>query len=184
MPLPDFERDPSVDADNVNCPNPPSITRIKCAFFGSMMTTAQATNAGQYQAQFQVVIGGSNVYNKPPVTIPGFTGPVDFGNASINAPVADNSYMRVQTFPQTQPYDPTICAAACNEATAYAQRHGSTRFCNFFDAYILYKNGINGVFTCTYYTQPYGVAFATNFGQYNGQGDHFTIGYSVGYTVS
>jgi hypothetical protein len=182
--MPDFERDPSLDADDVNCPTPPSITRIKCAFFGSMMTTGEATNFGQYQSQFHVFIGGSNVYNKPPMVLANYSGPVDFGNAAIESPTADNSYMRVQTFSQTQPYDPNVCAAACDATNAYALRHGQTRFCEFFDAYILYKNGINGVFTCTYYTQPYGVAFAKNKGQYNNEGDHYTVGYSVGYTAN
>jgi hypothetical protein len=159
------------------------LTRIKCAFFGTRITTSDATNTGQWQSQFQVVIAGSNTYNKPPSAIDGFTGPVFLDNACIMSPTVDNTYMRVQTFPQTQPYDPSVCAAACKEMTAYAGRHGSTRFCKFFDAYILYKNGANGVFTCTYYTQAYGPDFAKNKGQYRGT-DHYTIGYSFTYTVN
>lgn len=95
--------------------------------------------------------------------------------------------MGVQSFPQTQPFDPAVCAAACTEKSAYNTRHAAAgvapRLCNFFDAYILYKNGQNGVFTCTYYTQSYDVSFATNFGQYNKAGDHFTIGHSYLYTA-
>lgn len=34
----------------------------------------------------------------------------------------------------------------------------------FFDAYIMYKNGDNGISTCTYYMQQYGPSYATNHG--------------------
>jgi len=48
-------------------------------------------------------------------------------------------------------------------------------------AYILYKNGENGVFTCAYYTIAYGENFAKNVGQYDNSGNHWTIGMSNGY---
>lgn len=48
-------------------------------------------------------------------------------------------------------------------------------------AYILYKDGLNGVFTCTYYTYAWSPSYATNVGQYDSQGHHYTIGYSNGY---
>jgi hypothetical protein len=182
-----FERDPSIYVDSANCPTASSVTRIKCAFFGAPITTAAATNVGQYTGQFHVVIAGSNTYTTAPQPQPGYTGPVSVGNASIISPTAANTYMGVQSFPQTQPFDPSVCAAACTAKSAYNTRHAAAgvapRLCEFFDAYILYKNGVNGVFTCTYYTTPYDPSYATNFGQYNSAGDHFTIGSSYLYTA-
>jgi hypothetical protein len=95
--------------------------------------------------------------------------------------------MGVQTFLMSQPYDPSVCATACLQKSAYNLRHtvpaSDARICVFFDAYILYKNGQNGVFTCTYYTAVYGPPQATNKGQYNAAGDHFTIGHSYIYSL-
>ncbi|KAH9222597.1 hypothetical protein DL95DRAFT_505631 [Leptodontidium sp. 2 PMI_412] len=182
-----FERDPVIFTDKVNCPESASLTRIKCSFFGSAITVADATNDGQFTGKFHVVIAGSNAYTTSPQPIPGFTGPVSLGNATIKAPTSEGTYMGSQTFPQTQPYDPAVCAAACLEKTAYNIRHesspGSARVCRFFDAYILYKNEQNPVFTCAYYTKTYGPPFATNFGQYNPARDHFTNEHSYTYTL-
>lgn len=95
--------------------------------------------------------------------------------------------MGVQTFPMSQPYDPSVCAAACLKKSTYNLAHtvpvSDARLCIFFDAYILYKNGANGVFTCTYYTAVYGPPQATNKGQFNSAGDHFTIGHSYIYSL-
>jgi len=70
---------------------------------------------------------------------------------------------------------------------AYNLRHesapGTARICRFFDAYIQYKDGANPVFTCTYYTKSYDASFATNFGQYNSAGNHFTNEHSYTYTL-
>jgi len=41
-----FKRDPTVDPGDA-CPNPPSITNIKCTLWGSGVTTEAAVNAGQ-----------------------------------------------------------------------------------------------------------------------------------------
>ena len=132
------------------------------------MGASSATNTGQWQDQFQVVIAGSNVYTATtPAAVDGFTGPVSFGDNAINAP---SGYMGVQTFPQSQPYDPSVCAAACNAKTAFDVEHGlpstaNPDLCEFFVAYILYENGNNGVFTCTYYTSAWDNSYATNNGQ-------------------
>lgn len=57
-----YERDPTLDP-GVNCPNPPSTTQIKCAYFAATVTSAQATNPGQFCADFEIAIAGSNAYN-------------------------------------------------------------------------------------------------------------------------
>ncbi|KAH7372156.1 hypothetical protein BKA64DRAFT_767871 [Cadophora sp. MPI-SDFR-AT-0126] len=58
-----FERDPSLDPNAVGCPNPTSVTNIKCILWGNALTDETATNAGQFRNSFQVVIAGSNGYN-------------------------------------------------------------------------------------------------------------------------
>ena len=55
-----LERDPTVNANAQNCPNPPSTTNYKCTLWGAPIAAAEATNTGQYQDSFQVVIAGSN----------------------------------------------------------------------------------------------------------------------------
>lgn len=42
----------------------------------------------------------------------------------------------------------------------------------------------SSVFTCAYYSQNYGPEYATNFGQYDAAGNHYTIGDSYVYYVS
>lgn len=54
-----FERKPSL-LPAARCPDPPAITLINCALWGSPVTPAEATNDGQYQQEFHVVIAGSN----------------------------------------------------------------------------------------------------------------------------
>lgn len=56
-----------------------------------------------------------------PAAISGFVGPQYYGGATIQAPVG---YMGVQTFPQSQPYDPSVCAAACNQKSAFDIKQG------------------------------------------------------------
>lgn len=55
-----IERDPSLNASAANCPNPPSTTNYKCTLWGTPVSIDEATNFGQYQDSFQVVIAGSN----------------------------------------------------------------------------------------------------------------------------
>ncbi|KAH9833950.1 hypothetical protein Tdes44962_MAKER08706 [Teratosphaeria destructans] len=57
-----FERSPKTPPTD-GCTNPPSITTIKCAVYNKPITKASATNVGQYQLDFHVVIAGSNAYN-------------------------------------------------------------------------------------------------------------------------
>ena len=55
-----LERDPTVDANAVNCPNPPSTTNYRCTLWGAPVCPEEATNSGQYRDSFHVVIAGSN----------------------------------------------------------------------------------------------------------------------------
>jgi hypothetical protein len=95
--------------------------------------------------------------------------------------------MGVQTFPGTQPFDPSVCAAGCDAKTAYNSRHpasdGTYRKCVFFDAYMMYKDGAGGQFTCTYYTDAWDASWATNGGQTRG-GSVYAPGSSYTYKVA
>ena len=54
------ERDPSLNASAADCPDPASTTNYKCTLWGAPVSVEEATNFGQYQDSFQVVIAGSN----------------------------------------------------------------------------------------------------------------------------
>lgn len=92
-----FERDPTLVPDTEDCPNPPSQTLIKCSLFGGLLDASSATNSGQWQADFQVVIAGSNAYNSiAPPAIPGYGGVQNFGTATVNAPANTTTYSKCQ----------------------------------------------------------------------------------------
>lgn len=54
-----IERDPSVEP-GAGCENPASSALIKCSLYGLPINAATAINDGQWQADFDVVIAGSN----------------------------------------------------------------------------------------------------------------------------
>ncbi|KAH8887970.1 hypothetical protein GQ53DRAFT_826543 [Thozetella sp. PMI_491] len=161
-----------------------SATLIKCAFYGQPVTAAQATNTYQFQGKFKVVWAGANAYAKVVPTLDSWNGPVSFGNSSIDAP-SRVGFLRSQTFGANVPFDPSQCAASCKAQTLYNAQYGnnSGAACMFFNAFIAYKNGLNGVFTCNYYSVEYDTSVATYTGQADSNGNEFTIGFSYGYYV-
>ncbi|KAK3391998.1 hypothetical protein B0T20DRAFT_70713 [Sordaria brevicollis] len=164
-----------------------SATLIKCAFYGMPLVATSAKQVYQFQGKaFKVVYAGSTAFTKSTgPTVDGFQGPVTFGNAAINAPapVIDNGYLRTQTFGTNVPFAPELCAASCNAQTEYNAKHNVNKgqACVFFNAYIIYKNNKDGVFTCAYYGIPYGTSYAKNKGQKDNSGNVWTIGSSYGY---
>ena len=191
-----YERDPSVDP-SADCPNPPAFTNVKCALFGYPVGAAAATNAGQWRGPedasgeaFHVVIAGSNGYSKldpvrPAPSIPGFTGPVALP-AAINAPTDADSYNGMKLYNEG-PFDPTVCAAACNAQTAFDKEHlvdanGNYRACNFFNAYILLKNDVPQGTYCSFYTREWDSSFAVNTGYFY-QDDVYKVVSSFTYTL-
>lgn len=149
------------------------------------MDASKATNGGQWRKNFRTAIAGSNAYTRTsPNPISGWTGPVDLGTAAIKV---STTFLSSQSFSQSQPFDPSVCAAACQQITtnnkAAAGLNGLYDTCRFFDAYVLYKNGLGGVFTCAYYSQSWGPDAATNTGQDDAKGNHYTIGHSYTYTL-
>ncbi|MCJ1485749.1 hypothetical protein MMC06_005924 [Schaereria dolodes] len=175
-----------------NCPNPPSTTNFKCTLWGAPVSSAEATNTGQWRDSFEVVIAGSNGYNKdsPPPSCDGFTGPQELGGA-INAPLdqsGDNTYMGYQFFPfsQSQGYDPSTCAQACELQTTYNSQHpnadGSYQTCTFFNAYVLSEDAVPQGLYCSLYNETWGPSYATNYGQTRGS-DRYTVSRSYSYAV-
>ncbi|KAL8951362.1 MAG: hypothetical protein Q9222_002663 [Ikaeria aurantiellina] len=172
-----IERDPSVDPNAQNCPNPASTTNYKCTLWGAPVSGDEATNKGQWRDSFHVVITGSNGYNKasPPDPIDGFNGPTELGGA-INAPLDNgaNTYLGYKYFPfsQSQGYTPSTCADACKAQTGYNSRHpkadGSYQTCSFFNAYVLSQNAIPQGLYCSLYSKTWAPSYATNRGQYRG----------------
>ncbi|KAI4256241.1 MAG: hypothetical protein L6R42_006337, partial [Xanthoria sp. 1 TBL-2021] len=178
-----IERDPSVDPNANDCPNPPSLTNFKCTLWGAPVVAEQATNKGQWRDSFEVVITGSNGYNKAslPDAVDGFSGPTALGGA-INAPLDNgkNTYLGYKYFPfsQSQGYDPSTCASACKAQTGYNSRHpnadGSYATCSFFNAYVLSQNAIPQGLYCLLYSKTWAPEYATNRVQYRGS-DRFTV---------
>lgn len=149
-----YERDPELvwpttyAPEDPACPgyaNSSSVTLVKCAFYSVPLYAGNATNVGQYQDEFHLVVAGSTAFNLEAPTIDGWTGPVDLEDAALNipTPVGAHGYIRVQTFPNSN-YDPDTCATNCQAITAYNARHGSSEECTSFNAYVLYENGVNG----------------------------------------
>ncbi|GAM85279.1 hypothetical protein ANO11243_032830 [Dothideomycetidae sp. 11243] len=58
-----YERDPTV-WPGASCPNPTMQSSIHCALYSSAVTVASASNVGQWNGNFQVLVAGANGYSK------------------------------------------------------------------------------------------------------------------------
>ncbi|KAH6872850.1 hypothetical protein BKA58DRAFT_401036 [Alternaria rosae] len=193
-----FERDPSVDP-GAECNDPAPVTNIKCSIYGYPVAEASATNQGQYRGDFHVVITGSNGYSKAgkgvckgAPTVEDFNAPSNLP-AAINAPLIkkDNkdydTYNGMRLF-NSNPYDPSLCAAACESQTQFDKEHivdanGEYKPCNFFTSYILTKNGVPLGTYCALYTQEWDSSYAVNTGYYYGE-DEYSVICAASYTAS
>ncbi|KAI5250425.1 hypothetical protein E4T43_00013 [Aureobasidium subglaciale] len=186
------ERDPSLDPNPDKCPSPASTTNYKCTTWGVPISSEGATNTGQWRASFQILMAGSNGYNKnaAPNAINGFNGPYSYGGA-IQAPLdaeGHDTYVGFKYYPfsQRQGYTPGTCASACNAQTAYNKAHpakdGSYKTCAFFNSYVLSKNGVPQGLYCSMYSQTWAASYGTNYGQYRGS-DRYTVSESYGYST-
>jgi hypothetical protein len=197
-----FERDPTVDPNDISCANPASLTNIKCTLYGYPISGATATNVGGYRgvspaggSAFKVAIAGSNGYvRRITPSLTNFTGPVDLGNAAINAPLDTtpgvtypDTYVTFKVY-DTGRYDPSLCAVACQSQTLYdhnnpAQGVTTYKACNFFNSYILLQNGVPQGTYCSMYTRAWDPSYATNTGQTRADGV-YTIAGSLTYTLT
>jgi hypothetical protein len=78
------------------------------------------------------------------------------------------------------PYDPSLCAAACDSQTEFDKNHlvdanGEYKPCNFFTSYVLTKNGVPLGTYCALYTQSWTEDYAVNTGYYYGSDEYKVI---------
>ncbi|KAF3920984.1 hypothetical protein ABW20_dc0103641 [Dactylellina cionopaga] len=176
------ERDPSLDP-GVGCPNPSPITNYKCTLWSFPFLAGAADNTGETRKDFKVVIAASVGYVKPYVAsnLANFTSAGTNLYGSINAPLlnGDNTYLGVKTYPtqdvNVDYFEPAVCAAACDAQSAYNSRHHentpcSYKACNFFDTYVVLKDGKAQGLTCTLYSVTWDDSYAVNGGQTRSDG--------------
>lgn len=104
-----IERDPAWNPDQCSCQNPSSIAQYKCSIFGSGVEKDAAVNKGETRDEFEVVIVGSNGYQKqatPPPPPSGWNNPQDCGGKLHDKP---QYCLGQQSFPG--PFDASLCAA-------------------------------------------------------------------------
>jgi hypothetical protein len=169
-----IERDPSVNP-GASCPDPSSITNYKCTLWGSDVVEETAVNDGQYRTDFHVVITGSNGYSKvettTPVTPPGWQEPTKCGDGHVGH---NHPSTCIGTHFYPGPYNPLLCAAFATAQNAINVKSGiiSTMLSwvginfnpykvNFFNSYMLKKNGQPLGTYCSIYAQKYSSAQAS-----------------------
>ncbi|KAL1301851.1 hypothetical protein AAFC00_006036 [Neodothiora populina] len=199
-----IERDPSVapsTPDNTaptvwgnNCPNPASMTSYKCTLWGSNLDASSATNQGQWREQFQIVITGSNGYDKTNVTIPatptgsnsngsGWSKGSSCGGKAINAP---QYWMGSKFFPG--PFNAQVCGDyafkqnSINKAQAVSMGRNFYTPCNMVNAYYLHKNGKPHGTYCALYDTDVALSWATYNGGFSGS-DRFDCKQSYKFTL-
>lgn len=153
------------------------------------MTSANAVNYGQYRDDFQVVIAGSNGYINTTIDTPlEFVSSDYLGNYAINAPYdcnGDQTYLGFKFWNDGLPFDVERCASACTAQSNYNEanppEYGAPMTCQFFNTYLLVKNGITQGQTCAMYNQTWSDSYAVNSGYYYEE-DVYSIAYS--YTFS
>ncbi|KAJ8109530.1 hypothetical protein OPT61_g7393 [Boeremia exigua] len=191
-----FERDPKFEPKD-GCANPDAVTNIKCSIYGYNVASKAATNDGQWRGPqdangdaFHVVIAGSNGYSKTGKALPSIP---DFNPgvtlpAAINAPLDNgyDTYNGMRLF-NDNPYDPALCAAACEAQTQYDVSHpaddGSYKTCNFFTSFVLTKNDVPLGTYCALYTQGWGSQYAVNTGYYDGD-DVYSVRNAASYLIT
>jgi len=99
------------------------------------------------------------------------------GNNAINAPLDCNkrdTYMGVRIW-NSGPFDVNLCAAACTAQSVNDLMIGINQTCQFFVTYELSKNGVPMGQYCATYNQTWPATYANNNGQWDSQGNHYTI---------
>ncbi|KXL51322.1 hypothetical protein M433DRAFT_102178 [Acidomyces richmondensis BFW] len=192
-----IERDPSVNpttnGTNVgwgsNCPNPPSITNYKCSLWGSSIDAASATNYGQYRDEFEVVIAGSNGYDKTntttPPSIPGWGPPGNCSGGAISS--GGNYWMGSKFYPG--PFDPSLCTlygqAQTGKNKQIAEQQGANSYvpCNMINAYMVFMNGVAQGTYCQLFDTVLDSSWAAFQGVWSGE-NYFSVQSSWTYALS
>ncbi|KAG9528189.1 hypothetical protein KCU93_g4603, partial [Aureobasidium melanogenum] len=122
-----------------------------------------------------------DIYNTAPG---GYSSIVVSSSVALSAPLNCNgpdTFIGSKLF-TSGPFDETLCAAACTAQSAYNLKHppssGSPKLCQFYNTYVLLKDGVSQGQYCSLYTQAWDATYATNKGQWRGSA-HYTIQYSV-----
>ncbi|TGJ85297.1 hypothetical protein E0Z10_g3471 [Xylaria hypoxylon] len=184
-----FERDPAFQPGD-SCPDPQSTTLIKCVFWGGPTSVDNAKNTGFRYYGFDIVIAGSNAYDS--LTAPledGYAKPASLGTAQLNAPSdcgGFDTYMGSKMFTDG-PFDPALCAAACTAQSEYNLAHppatAPAQTCQFFNTYLLLKNGLPEGQVCSMYSLSWASTYSSTSGQWRGD-DHYSVAYSFTYANS
>ncbi|KAL1655473.1 hypothetical protein SLS61_001937 [Didymella pomorum] len=163
------------------CPDPRGAANPFCVLWGGPVSEDNARNEGQWRDQYHVVIAASNGYvltsSLNPLSSKAISAPVDCNN--------DDAYMGMRLLTDNAPFDPQRCAAICDATSQYNIDHPGDpsvppRLCKFYNTYILNKNYISQGQACSMYTQYWNPSvYATNDGQWDGQGNRYTISSSV-----
>jgi hypothetical protein len=148
--------------------------------WGGPLSQDNALNEGQWREKYHVVITASNGYVLSSSLNP-------LSGKAINAPLDCNdndAYMGMRLLTDNAPFDPERCAAICDATTQYNIQHPETgkapRLCKFYNTYILNKNYISQGQACSMCTQYWDPdTYATNDGQFDGEGNHYTISAST-----
>jgi hypothetical protein len=156
------------------CPNPKSITNYKCTLWGSNLDASTATNQGGYREQFQVVVVGSNGYDKTNVTtpgsnVPGLSNGADCGGKAIDMP---SSSVGGKFFPG--PFNVQVCNEYAVQQNTVNRQAGLPTVMKMLNAYYIHKNGVPHGTYCGLFSTDLPSSFATYTGAQS-QGDHFTV---------
>ncbi|USP75060.1 hypothetical protein yc1106_02334 [Curvularia clavata] len=158
------ERDPKWNPEQCSCDKADSVARFKCTLWGQDVTKESATNVGQTQSGFEVIIVASNGYNKKaytPPPPPSCSKPQSCGRKLVNK----QPYCMGQiTIPG--PFNPDLCAAYAQKQNEVNRKSGiiaqwmslfgfNKGGCVQFQAAYLEKNGIGFGTHCRLYTQKF-----------------------------
>jgi hypothetical protein len=113
-------------------------------------------------------------------TVEDFNAPANLPGA-ISAPLGQKNGQDYDTYNgmrlfNSGPFDPSLCAAACEAQTQFDKEHladanGEYKPCNFFNAYVLTNKGVPIGTYCSLYTQSWDSSYATN----TGSGDYSVL---------
>ncbi|CAJ2507828.1 Uu.00g090140.m01.CDS01 [Anthostomella pinea] len=99
-------------------------------------------------------------------------------NSAIKAPLDCNTTETYIGSRVLKGWQPTACAAVCNEQSG---QKGVSKKCRAFNSYLTYVNGQPFGSVCSMYTVTWGIQHAINNGQAH-NGANYTLGYSYLFT--
>jgi len=172
-----IERDPAWNPDQCSCTNPSSIANFKCTIWGSGVQAAAATNYGQSRDDFEVVIVGSNGYEKTNTTTPAT--PSGWTNPQNCSAVHDHPRTCIGETLFKGVFDVSLCATYATAQNAKNVKSGIlSKFlsllgynpgkCNFFNAFMLTENGKASGTYCKLFAEQYKPSVATSIPGWSG----------------